>query len=174
VASGATILSAFPVALWSPGLSKLLDQPTLNDPEENRARLRLFYLTGRHVFFVEIPPDTEWYEVHNLTDNELGELHVVNYQEWNDPGDKNELAKVAARKKIALRRPPSAWDSPILWGHNNAGPFTIIEGNTRLTAYRASGQSGLSIPVLIGLSPMQCVWHILDNCGFLMEDLIRK
>jgi hypothetical protein len=39
------------LALWSPGLSKLLDQPSLNDPEENRARLRLFYLTGRHVFF---------------------------------------------------------------------------------------------------------------------------
>jgi hypothetical protein len=157
--------SAFPMPLWSLGLSRLLDQPNLDDPEENRARLRLFYLTGRWLgFFVEIPPDTEWYEVHNLTDHELGELHVVNYADWNDPGDKNELAKVAARKQIALREPPSSWEPPILWGHNNAGPFTIIEGNNRLTAYAASGQSGLNRPV-----PMQCVWHVLDNCEFLMR-----
>ena len=60
----------------------VLDHPKLDDPEENRARLRLFYLTGRHVFSIEIPPDTEWYEVHDLTDTELGELHVVNYEEW--------------------------------------------------------------------------------------------
>jgi hypothetical protein len=168
------LLLPFPPLLWSAGLSRLLDQPKLDDPEENRARLRLFYLTGRHVFSVEIPPDTEWYEVHDLTDTELGELHVVNYQEWNDPADKNELMKVAARKKIPLREPPSAWQPPILWGHSTAGPFTIIEGNTRLTAYAGSGQSGLHIPVLVGLSKMQCVWHILDSCQFLMQDLIHK
>jgi hypothetical protein len=32
----------------------------------------------RNVFVVEIPPDTEWYEVHSLTDKELAELRVVN------------------------------------------------------------------------------------------------
>jgi hypothetical protein len=134
-----------------------LDQPNLDDPEENRARLRLFYLTGRCVFIVEIPPDTEWYVVHDLTDNELGELHVVNYQEWNEPEDKNELMKVAARKKIPLREPPSAWQPPILWGHSPTGPFTIIEGNKRLTAYAGSGQSDLRIPVVVGRSVKDAV-----------------
>jgi hypothetical protein len=157
--------------LQSPELSKLLDRADLNDPDENRARLRLFYLY-RSVYFLEIPPDTEWFEVHNLTDNELEELHVVNFADWNDPSDKNELAKVAARKNKPLDAPPSNWEPPILWGHNWQGPFTIIEGNHRLAAYAASGLSGLSTPVFVGLSPMACVWHIFDDCKLMMQDLI--
>jgi hypothetical protein len=112
--------------------------------------------------------------VHSLTDNELGDLHVVNYHVWNDPADKNELAKVAARKKTQLQSDPSRWEPPIFWGHDKNGPFAIIEGNNRLTAYAASGRSDLNIPVFVGLSPMKCVWHILDNAGPLMHDLIVK
>src|SRR5208282_3491057 len=166
----ARILAALPVAIWSLGLSNLLDRPNLDDPQENRARLRLLYMI-RNVFVVEIPPDTEWYEVHRLTDKELTELRVVNFGDWTDPAEKNELTKVAARKKPELLAPPSSWEPPILWGHDRKGPFTIIEGNNRLTAYTATGRSDLDIPVLVGLSPMPCVWHVLDNCGFLMQDL---
>jgi len=163
----------FPQLLWGPGLSALLDHANLNDVEENRARLRILYVI-RNVFVLEIPPDTEWFEVQSLTDGELTELHVVNYAEWNDPGDKNELAKVAARKPSPLRAPPSSWETPILWGHDRNGPFTIIEGNNRLTAYSGSGQSGLDISVLIGLSPMRCHWHIFDRTPLLIYDLIAK
>jgi hypothetical protein len=112
--------------------------------------------------------------VHSLTDNELGDLHVVNYHEWNDPADKNELAKVAARKKTQLQSEPSSWEPPILWGHDKNGPFAIIEGNNRLTAYAASGRSGLNIPLFVGLSPIKCIWLILDNASPLMQDLIPK
>ena len=164
---------ALAMAVWSPGLSNLLDHADLNDPEENRARLRLFYII-RNIFFVEIPPDTAWYEVHSLTDQELAELHVVNHSAWTDPKDKNELAKVAARKNIRLQALPPNWERPILWGHDRAGPFTIVEGNNRPTAYAASGRSALNIPVFVGLSPIACHWHILDNCGVLMHDLIVK
>jgi hypothetical protein len=137
----------------------------------------------RNVFLVEIPPDTKWYEVRNLTDEDLNELHVVNYHDFNDPKDQNELVKVVARKaaveqkrqeKIEARGPPTDWDPPILWGHTKAGPFTIIEGNKRLIAYAASGQTGMDVPVLIGLSPMRCHWHTLDNATFLMYDLIAR
>jgi hypothetical protein len=83
----ARILAALPAPVWSLGLSKLLDQPDLNNPEENRARLRLLYMI-RNVFIVEIPPDTKWYNVNNLTDNELSELRVVNYGDWTDPAEK--------------------------------------------------------------------------------------
>jgi hypothetical protein len=170
-----------PEQLWTSGLAALLDQADLNDAEGNRARLRLLSMY-RNVFMVEIPPDTEWYEVRSLTDDELQELHVVNYQTFNDPADKNELMKVAARKasveqkingKIELRSSPANWEPPILWGHSRDGPFTIIEGNKRLIAYAASGESGINIPVLIGLSRMRCCWHILDDATFLMQDLIR-
>ena len=169
----AKALVAFPEPVWSLGLSNLLDRPNLNDPDENRARLRLLYMI-RNLFLVEIPPDTEWHEVHTLTHTELPELRTVNYQHWNDPNDKNELPKVAARKKLPLRVAPSSWERPILWGHDRNGPFTIIEGNNRLTAYAASGQSGLNIPAFIGLSTMRCVWHLSDNSGFLIQDLILR
>jgi hypothetical protein len=165
----AQALSTLPAAIWFPGLSNLLDRPNLSDPDENRARLRILHLI-RNIFIAEIPPDTTWYEVHNLTDKDLNELYVVNFPgEWNDRNDSNELVKVARRKQIVLRALPSVWQPPILWGHDRNGPFTIIEGNKRLTAYAGSGQSGLNIPILVGLSPMSCVWHILDHCGFLFR-----
>lgn len=163
----AGLLSQLPAAVWSPGLSNLLDHADLSDPEENRARLRLLYMI-RNIFVVELPPDTKWYEVHSLTDGELEELRAINHPGWTDPNDKNEIAKVAARRNLHLTEPPPNWEPPILWGHSRAGPFTIIEGNTRLTAYTASGRADLNIPVFVGLSPMSCYWHILDNCGVLM------
>ncbi|WP_316176124.1 hypothetical protein [Bradyrhizobium sp. SZCCHNRI1073] len=169
----AAALSRFPWLLWAPGISKLLDSPDLNDSEENRARLRIMYLI-RNVFVLEIPPDTEWYNVRSLTDSELSELHTVNYQTWNDPADQNELRNVAARKPLVLNELPSKWETPILWGHDRNGPFTILEGNNRLTAYAGSAQSGLDIPVLIGLSPMRCHWHLLDRSPLLIYDLIMK
>ncbi len=107
----------------------------------------------------------------------LGLSNLLDRPNLNDPDEnraKNELPKVAARKKLPLRVAPSSWERPILWGHDRNGPFTIIEGNNRLTAYAASGQSGLNIPAFIGLSTMRCVWHLSDNSGFLMQDLILR
>jgi hypothetical protein len=46
---------------------------------------------------------------------------------------------------------------------DQSAPFTILEGNHRLTADVRSGQSGLNIPVLVGLSKLSCVLHILDT-----------
>jgi hypothetical protein len=62
--------------LWGP-LSWLpaIDAPNLNDPLENAKRLRLLY-SPRARFMIEIPPDTTWWEVQSLTENELGELYV--------------------------------------------------------------------------------------------------
>jgi hypothetical protein len=169
----ALALGQFPEMLWASGLSQLLDHPDLNNPEENRARLRIMYVI-RNVFVLEIPPDTEWFEVRNLNDAELSELHTVNHAGWNDLADQNELRKVAARKPIQLSALPSNWETPILWGHDINGPFTIVEGNNRLTAYAGSGQSGLDIPVLVGLSAMRCHWHLLDSAPLLIYDLIVR
>jgi hypothetical protein len=165
--------SKLPRGLWSEALSRILDKPNIDDPEENRTRLRLLYLI-RNLFVLEIPPDTEWWEVCNLTDKDLEELHVVNHEGWNDPADRNELRKVAERKRIELSAEPSTWEPAILWGHNRRGPFTIIEGNNRLTAYVGSGRTGINTPVLVGLSPMRCIWHIFDRAEFLIQDLLRQ
>jgi hypothetical protein len=80
----AALLGQLPNEVWQHGIANLLDRANLNDADENRARLRLLYMF-RNIFVLEIPPDTEWYVVRNLTDNELGELRAVNYANWIDP-----------------------------------------------------------------------------------------
>jgi hypothetical protein len=151
-------------AFSSPSALRLITSANTSDPLENHSRLRLLHLI-RRALIGEIPPDTRWYEVRNLTDNQLPELHVLARSVWDAPGqDKNELFCVAARRRPQrLSAQPSSWHSPILWGHDKAGPFTIIEGNNRLVAYAGTAARGIAIPVLIGLSPSLCLWHIFRS-----------
>jgi len=152
--------------------SILLDNADVSNHIENRDRLRLLYCR-RNTFFTEIPPDTIWHKVSSLTNDDLSELYIINHGEWVSPGeDNNELLRVAQRNKKPLVEPPSKWDPPVLWGHDKSGPFTILEGNNRLTAYAGSDRSELDIDVFVGLSPMKCLWHRPDNCGMIMQDLI--
>jgi hypothetical protein len=67
----------------------LLDAPTLTSPLENHQRLRILY-SQRAIFMVEIPTDTNWWEVHGLTDNDLDELCVSarHNERWNVGGYK--------------------------------------------------------------------------------------
>src|SRR6266513_1936205 len=44
----------------------LIDSPNISDPRENHARLRYLYCS-RGRLIGEIPPETQWYEVRNLT-----------------------------------------------------------------------------------------------------------
>jgi hypothetical protein len=152
-------------------VARLLDQPNLDDAQENRARLRLLYL-ARVRFVVEVPPDTMWYRVENLEHKDLSEVYAVNYPAWTDPADNNELLKVGLRKQLPMTTTPSQWEEPILWGHEKTGPFTILEGNHRLAAYAGSGRTDLNIPILVGLSSMACVWHVFDQASVLLQDMI--
>jgi|GEM_PF-2862495 hypothetical protein len=161
-----------------PELMSLTETPDIKNAHHNHRRLRLLYILRRHIFG-EIPPDTQWYEVRNLTDRELDDLHVIARIGWDwrpnpdnqHPEDKNEVRKVAKRRPLELIAPSDAWPRPILWGHEKTGPFTIIEGNNRLIAYVGSRQTGLDIPVLIGLSATPCPWHIFDPAKSIVNDL---
>src|SRR5271155_4083385 len=147
-----------------------ITSPNITDPSENHMRLRWLHQIRRWIIG-EIPPDTRWFEVHDLTDNELAELHVIARCGWDAPGqDNNELLRVAVRKPHHLK-PLTEWKRPILWGHVERGPFTIIDGNNRLTGYASSNLRGIAIPVLVGLSPTPCYWHIFDQCGVVAQDL---
>jgi hypothetical protein len=152
-------------------VADLLDSADLANPDQNRARLRLLY-GARNIFSLEIPPDTEWYNVRNLKHEHLNELLVVNHPAWNDPAHHNELHEVAKLKNRSLEKPPSEWDSPILWGHDRNGPFTIMEGNNRLASYVASGRTDLDIPAFIGLSPLKCLYHLPDGARPLIRDML--
>lgn len=154
-------------------VDSLLDAPDLANSTDNQLRMRLLYLM-RCRYVGEIPADTIWYEVQNLTDDDLGSLYVTRHASWTAPTDNNELLEVAKRLPAAMRSPPSSWRSIILWGHDRLGPFSIIEGNHRLVSYAASRTSlseRLRIQVLVGLSPSLCYWHPLDPPTFVMADL---
>ena len=163
-----------PSPIWSAGLTKLLEDPNTEDAEENRARLRLLCMY-RNANVMEIPPDTKWYAVQNLTERELQKLYVFNHPNFRSSEDRNELVKVAERiTPSRLTCPPEKWpERPILLGHHKRGPFTILEGNHRLIAYAQSERAGLDISVLIGLSPMRCCLSVLDDCGPTVQQLFQ-
>lgn len=152
-------------------VARLLDAPNIDNPEENYFRMKMLY-RYRNVFFGELPPDTAWFEVDNLTDAELSQLHVVGRCGWDDTTrDQNELLQVAQRRQELLTTPPGVWKPIILWGHAKAGPFTIIEGNTRLVAYAGSAKAGLNIPVLVGLSENNFFFCLSDLPRLVLHDL---
>ena len=125
---------------------------------------------------IEIPPDTTWWEVCSLTENEIGELYVSakHNKQWDDAG--NKLEQVAAVVREPLKSSPNTWNGRIiLWGHDRNGPFSIIEGNHRMLAYaHAAPRSPLSIDVYVGLSDSYCYWHFADPPFVLGNDLYKK
>lgn len=153
-----------------PRISSALDAPDLTDSEQNWLRLRLLNVI-RSRYIAEIPGDTVWHTVRSLTDDDLPNLFVTRHATWTSIADNNELGAVARRKPIPLRQQPSGWTPVILWGHERAGPFTIIEGNHRLVSYVSSGGGGLKIPVLVGLSATSCYWHPPDPARVLVLDM---
>ncbi len=141
----------------------LVTHPNLQDHRENYVRSML--LRGhRGPLLGEVPSDTIWHQVDSLTERHLPELRVIGRCGWDSPADKNELPQVAARKPLPLRQEPRQWEPIILWGHQKSGPFTILEGNHRLTAYAStSGAPPFSLPVFVGLSPSLCAFHLADT-----------
>jgi hypothetical protein len=152
----------------------LIDNPSLNDPLQNHQRLRLLYIV-RGMFMVEIPPDTRWYEVQSLTEDQLGELYVSarHTERWDQAG--NKLDQVAKAVQVPLKSAPDTWGRIILWGHDRKGPFSIMEGNHRMLAYaQAKPRPPLKAPVYVGLSPSYCFWHHSDPPLSLGQGLYRS
>lgn len=151
--------------------SSWIDRPDISCPDQNHARLRMLYYKRKRLVG-EIPPDTVWYEVSYLTEQDLDWLLVIARCGWDDPGHMNELRKVAVIKMLSLTIPPSEWQPIILWGHTEQGPFTILEGNHRLAAYCWSQtDEPLKVPVIVGLSPTPCLWHKPDPELVLLNDM---
>ena len=147
----------------------VVDRPDTSNPAENHLRLRLLLYFRCHLLH-ELPPDTQWFAVDSLHDDELDELLVLARCGLDNLAVNNELAQVVKDKAPALASPPSSWRKPILWGHDREGPFSIIEGNHRLLAY-ASAPQGVSIPVLVGVSPTPCFFHLPDPPNMLVNYL---
>lgn len=141
----------------------LVDSPDLASHSENSLR-RFILGAWREPLLQQIPGDTRWHRVRFLQDAHLDELLVIASSDWVDQRDRNELRKVAARRPQTLRLPPTDWTQPILWSHDRAGPFSILEGNNRLTGYSLTPSYGpLRVECFVGLSPSRCVWHLPDH-----------
>ena len=103
---------------------RLIDHPNLDNPDENHRRLRLLTVI-RAPLLGEIPPDTQWYRVSNLQDEDLTNVHAIARCGWDDDEqrDKNELLLFAKRRpREELQTPPTQWPAPIFWGHIKEGP----------------------------------------------------
>jgi hypothetical protein len=147
-----------PTATWD---KRLITNPDLTSPVENNVRALLLWFV-RGPLLQRIPSDTQWYEVKYLRERYFWQLHAINHVDWNSPADMNELEKVALRKQEHWRGSSAPWE-PILWAHDKRGPFTILEGNHRLTALaRSQDRANCELVAYVGLSPSRCDWHRLD------------
>ena len=143
--------------------SKIIESPTLGDVNEDRIRSQLL-AARRGPLLSHIPSNTSWFMVSHLRRQHFSELLVINHSHWTSSEDRNELLKVVSRRPEPLKSHPRSWATPILWGHSKAGPFTILEGNHRLTALASSAET-LEYPLVayIGLAQSKCHWHLPDH-----------
>lgn len=144
----------------------LIESPDLNNQKENDERKRLLY-SWRGPVLSKIPSDTRWFEVNSLRSHHFSQLHAIGGNcGWDSVNDNNQIFDVAKRIpfELDITNPPSNWDHPIIWGHTENGPFTIIEGNHRLVALAGSKLvSDIEIPIYVGLSSSVCCWHMISR-----------
>ena len=143
-------------------MGSLVTSPSLSVSNENSLRMCLLNKL-REPLLQRIPDDTNWFEVKYLRRPQLHELRVINHSDWNSTSDSNELPRVAVRRPESLTSDASTWPNPILWGHTKGGPFTILEGNHRLTASGRGCPVDFKIPVYLGLTSKKCCWHLPDR-----------
>jgi len=141
----------------------LIDTPDVANQSQNALR-RLILGSWRDPLLQRIPGDTQWHRVRFLQDGHLGQLLVIGSSDWVDNRDRNELRRVALRRPQTLRLAPGNWSQPVLWSHDRTGPFSILEGNNRLTSYVQTPQLGpMRVECFVGLSPTVCIWHLPDH-----------
>jgi hypothetical protein len=141
---------------------RLITHPDIADSQQNQLRVQLLFGI-RSGLLSNIPPDTRWFTVKYLRPRHFHELHAIRCEGWNDPADRNELSKVAARMRLELRGSSPEYWQPILWGHSVLGPFSILEGNHRLAALAGRPEiQDLAMSSYVGISGQQCVWHRPD------------
>ena len=159
---------------------QLVLEANVTNETENALRRALLYRRRGHMLR-ELPEDTQWWEVEiELTDLNL--VRVFPRAQWRRVADgsfllrdivqrirtvhfsgrtRDFISKVQALSyRIRIEKDTS---SVMLIGVDEKKPFTILEGNHRLTAALLGGQSLLEsrFRVLCGFSPnmMQSCWY---------------
>jgi hypothetical protein len=157
----------------------VVDADTSNE-EQNALRRALLFRVRGHMWR-ELPPDTRWYQV-QLEERDLGQLRVFPRAQWRKLATGQfRLADVVERirsrqyvgkitefvarvQSLSYRlRSESDCSSVMLIGMGDGQPYTIIEGNHRLTAALLASPDVLRnhFRVFCGLSPHmdRCCWY---------------
>jgi len=142
---------------------RLVTEVDLTDVTQNEARLALLREV-RGMLLNHVPPDTQWFEVRHLDVRHFWELRNIHHIDWSRHSRTNELEEMARLRPEPLRGAPGGWQ-PILWAHEPIGPFTILEGNHRLTALAGAADQHQDYRMIayVGLSPQPCAWHRPDG-----------
>jgi hypothetical protein len=132
----------------------LIDTPDPRNDAEHQLRFELLR-EWRGGLLSGVPlATTSWYEVRYLRFEHLRELLVIPDKYW---------FSLESRFPRRLHEAAEHWASPILWGHKKQGPFTILEGNTRLTCAAREPCEDLKLLTYVGLSNDYCHWHLPDR-----------
>jgi O-antigen/teichoic acid export membrane protein len=165
---------------YQAALHDLVTTPDLQHEGQNKVRRALFNIRHR-ALWKELPKDTQWFEV-EIEMKDLARIRVFPRAQWRKFALGNfGLTQVAPRilderyrdrasaaflEKIDdLRdhmRQETVGGAVLLIGQNEAGPFTILDGNHRLVAAALTSPRALEkFRFFCGLSPKmaQCCWY---------------
>jgi hypothetical protein len=157
----------------------VITAPDLGDEAENQARLRLLTwhrgYANRTDYFEGFPDDVRWQWM-AITPAELARVRYIDYSYWNELSGGSRLAVDAAPRVRAGLAPfgvPSDWalglaqaiaagarfPPLILVTTGPRGPFVVLEGHGRLTAFMlARDHLPPEVEVLVGSSAAMSRW----------------
>ena len=159
---------------------QLVLEANVTNETENALRRALLYRRRGHMLR-ELPPDTQWWEV-EIEATGLNLIRVFPRAQWRRVADGSFLLRDIAERIRTVRfsgrtrdfiskvqalsyrvRVEKDMSSVMLIGIDEACPFTILEGNHRLTAALLAGQGIIQqrFRVLCGFSPnmAQSCWY---------------
>jgi hypothetical protein len=175
---------SYKVGLRSLGVGRsIVDSPNLDDTGENAICRHLLTCCRGYpnlLLFAGVPIDVMWHRA-SLPIGEVGELRYAQYPTWTKLSAGTRLIRDGAAnidtiptaeganvqiKELAramMANDDLRLGELVLAATDMQGPFAIVEGHTRATAYALIGPRKLaSLPVVVGISAHMSSWHFFD------------
>lgn len=164
---------------YKESLGDLVDNPNLDDEEENAKRRALLFI--RHLaLWKELPSDTQWFEI-ELNDADLANIRIFPRAQWRRVArgsfaatevasglrtrghllDSTFVSKIDAIGR-ELGHDASHFGAVILIGVNEHEPLTVLDGNHRLVSAMLAAPTHVDrLRFLCGLSSRmsECCWY---------------
>ena len=165
-------------SIWSLAVDEaVIVKPDILDEQENALRAKVLgdyrgYRQNRGIF-KDFPDKLTWYEA-EISRDEIGTLHYIDYSYWNELTDHTHLVKDAVaniqKGKVVFNVSNDRFlvvakdicegqydfEPIILWGKGIDLPFTILEGHLRATAFGIADEKVPEvIKVIVGISSIK-------------------